>query len=79
MLVNGPIGKREADLTLMMYLFRKMALASRGEDRSVVAFLESLTSSLGDGSVVTWSEFLKLLMVLTKEVPADAFLYTLMD
>ena len=62
-LVNGPIDKPEADLTLMMCLFGKMALSSRGEERSVVTFLGSLTSSLGDGSVVTWRKVLELLMV----------------
>ena len=46
----------------MMYLFGKMA-RSQGEDRSVVTFLESLTSSLEDGSVVTCGEVLEVLMV----------------
>ena len=61
--MNGNIGKREAVLTLMTYRLGRKALPSRGEDRSVVTFLESLTNSLEDSSVVTWDEVLKRLMV----------------
>ena len=57
----------EAVLTLMMCRFGRKALSSQGEDKSVVTFLEFLTKSLGDGSVFTWGEVLKLMMVLTRK------------
>ena len=39
------------------------SVMARLEDSSVVTSLKSLTNLVGDGSVVTWGEVLKLLMV----------------
>ena len=44
------------------------------EDGSVVTILKSLMGSPEDGSVVTWGEVLKSLMVLIQERPVAAIL-----